>query len=190
MHVSLGLSTVVLFFCGMFRSLGTVPNTILPAQSAFSARVVKRSEYLRQQVLGELNELRARYAEAAQVSNMNELTYDMELEKEASQYNSCHDEESINRLENEPHYALRKKQIENDFIEYTALHRNDTEGLKGYFGNGDMFFAVLQPNANKVGCYYFTSLCVHNIWSRAAIFTDVKRSTVKGWCIFGPQDSF
>ena len=44
-----------------------------PAQNAFSSRVVKRSEDLRQQVLGELNEFRAKYADAAQVSNMNEL---------------------------------------------------------------------------------------------------------------------
>ncbi|KAF1756078.1 hypothetical protein GCK72_012531 [Caenorhabditis remanei] len=175
MHVSLALSTIVLLFC---------------AQSAFSSRVVKRSEDLRQQVLGELNEFRSKYAEAAQVSNMNELTYDMELEKVASQYNSCHDENILNRLENEPHYALRKKQLEDDFVEYAAIHRNETEKLKGYFRNEDLFSTVLQPNVKKVGCYHFTSLCVHNIWPPAAIFTNVKRSTVRGWCIFGPKHRF
>ncbi|EFO90117.1 hypothetical protein CRE_22241 [Caenorhabditis remanei] len=189
MHVSLGLSTVVLLFCGKFQPLGTVANHILPAQSAFSSRVVKRNEDLRHQVLGELNEFRAKFADAAQVSNMNELTYDLELEKVASQYNSCHlDRDTWKRLEhNEMNYYLYKKQLENDFVEHAAFHRNDTEELKKLFGNEDLFVAALQPNVSKVGCYHFPSLCVHKIWSRAAIFTDVKRSTVRGLCVFGPK---
>ncbi|EFO90924.1 hypothetical protein CRE_29024 [Caenorhabditis remanei] len=173
MHISLGLSTVVLLFC---------------AQSAFSSRVVKRSEDLRQKVLGELNEFREKYANAAQISNMNELSYDLELEKVASQYSSCDlDRDTWKRLEREPHYYLYKEQLENDFVEYAALHRNETQKLKGYFRNEDLFFAVLQPNANKVGCYHFTSLCVHKIWFFAAEFTDIKRSTIRGLCIFGPK---
>ncbi|EFP11532.1 hypothetical protein CRE_21039 [Caenorhabditis remanei] len=140
-------------------------------------------------MINQVGLFREYYAKAAQVSNMNELIYDYQLEKVARKYNSCHlDQDTWKRLEREPHYYLYKEQLENDFVEYAALHRNDTKGIKGYFGNEDMFSAVLHPKVEKLGCHYFFSLCVHKIWSRADVFTDVKRSTVRGLCIFGPKD--
>ncbi|EFP11535.1 hypothetical protein CRE_21041 [Caenorhabditis remanei] len=112
-------------------------------------------------MISQVGLFREYYAKAAQVSNMNELIYDYQLEKEARKYNSCHlDQDTWKRLER----------------------------IKGYFGNEDMFSAVLHPKVEKLGCHYFFSLCVHKIWSRAAVFTDVKRSTITGLCIFGPKD--
>ncbi|KAF1756067.1 hypothetical protein GCK72_012520 [Caenorhabditis remanei] len=163
----------------------------LCAQSASLPRYHLKPIY--HEWLRELNEFRAKYAEAAQVSNMNHLTYDKELAKVArflKQNDSCFDESTLERLDREAHYACYKNPLEEDFVEYTALHRNDTEGLNNFFGNEDLFRSVLHPKVEKVGCSFLRSYCVLKISSRAAIFTNVKRSTVRVLCIFRPKDHF
>ncbi|KAF1756079.1 hypothetical protein GCK72_012532 [Caenorhabditis remanei] len=185
------LAFFVLGLCGKFRSFGTTSIILIPAQSVLSSRVVKRSKDLRQQVLGELNEFRSKYAEAAQVSNMNELSYDLDLEREVSKYSSCSLDKPARRwLQSQLTYRLRDKQFESDFVSYTIQHRDNTTQLKRYFGYEDYFWGVLHAPASKVGCVRYSSPCIGIIndipMSPPVIFTKLKSITASGFCLFGP----
>ncbi|EGT41949.1 hypothetical protein CAEBREN_06219 [Caenorhabditis brenneri] len=135
------------------------------------------------ELLNSLNEFRARFANAARISNMNELTYSLAIEKMAKNY-SCDLPRDAETL---MYYLPVGEKFENDFIKYSAAHKEDVDGLDALFGVEDYFYSVLRSLHSEVGCAHLAKPSTAEPMTAVKKISNIKEFSFNTICLFGPK---
>ncbi|KAF1755719.1 hypothetical protein GCK72_012169 [Caenorhabditis remanei] len=130
-----------------------IPLLLLFAQVVYPAAiVVKRStDAERNQLVDQVNELRAQMATAAKISNMHELSYDMDLERQAEAIN-CDAPPTgsfMVAVEPSPEMAAQLEKLSQE-QQGQIEHAMMDNALKAFFG----------PKQTRIGCAQLNLDCL------------------------------
>ncbi|EFP00411.1 hypothetical protein CRE_21783 [Caenorhabditis remanei] len=134
---------------------------LLFAATTVSASPAALHTGFQQKNLEHINSFRSRFANAAQIANMQKMRYNRTLEAAIQNYTSSCD--LLDDMEDMPTYAILDKKFIDSHILQTEIHQDHLEIYEDYM---EMFLGphrtvthILHPLATQVGCALMTTPC-------------------------------